>query len=286
MSGKSYVGSRYRQAGNDAAPGSIVRSVISWCEALNGTASLQDALAELIAGVGAEAAMIVRTNMHDLRPVRIAVCDMARDAQMARPLRHSFADSFFGPLMISARTATTWVASAHMDDCSGDPALSEWQTPRHLKEFVVFVLSAGGMNRDHLELHFRDRMSSDAEGKLMALLCDMAGVWARRKSELIGRTIDSPRGLTLHPQRSVARRHVLSTENPAQLSRAEFRVCLLLGRGLLVQAVGKELDLSEPTIRTHLRNIYAKTDCTCLAELVFRLMDGKPPSDQTEARYA
>jgi DNA-binding CsgD family transcriptional regulator len=64
---------------------------------------------------------------------------------------------------------------------------------------------------------------------------------------------------------------LLGMENPARLSRAEFRVCLLLGRGLPPEAVARELQLSQATVRSHLHKIYAKTGSTTLADLVQRL---------------
>ena len=67
---------------------------------------------------------------------------------------------------------------------------------------------------------------------------------------------------------------ILGVSNPANLSRAEFRVCLLLSRGLSVKGVTDELGLSEATVRSHLRSIYAKTDTSGLPELVYRLLSG------------
>ncbi len=60
--------------------------------------------------------------------------------------------------------------------------------------------------------------------------------------------------------------------NPAGLSRAEFRVCLLLSRGLSVKAVSEELGLSDNTVRSHLRTIYSKTETASLPELIYLIM--------------
>ena len=65
---------------------------------------------------------------------------------------------------------------------------------------------------------------------------------------------------------------ILGVSNPANLSRAEFRVCLLLSRGLSVKAVSEDLNLSENTIRSHLRAIYAKTETASLPELIYLIM--------------
>jgi len=263
-----------------------VGSIVSWYDALNGSISLRDGLDQLIGGLGAEAAMLVRADLQDLRPVRIATADRARGLIAPRPLYRSFADRYFGPAMALARPGSIWIGSAHADDSSEDPALADWQASRRMKEFVVLVLSAGEMLRDHIELHFRNRLSPDDEAGLMAVMPDLVRVWAGRKTGLIARSIVDHRLPELRGKPRASDLHILSTDNPAHLSRAEFRVCLLLSQGLLTQAVALELNLTEATIRTHLRNIYAKTETSCLAELVFRLMDGAARGEESRACYA
>lgn len=278
---------RPRFSGTDAVHGGLIRTIVGWCDALGGAAALTDALQDLVLGLGADAGMIVRTNLQDGRPVRLATCDLAADRPGRRPLARSYADSYFGAPMLAALAATVWVGSAHAEDQTGDPALADWQEARGMHEFVVMVLSSAGATRDHLELHFRDRLTPAQDRALGAILPEMARVWSLRRVGMVTRSIVNHRSPAMRPQRSVLRQPILSMDNPAQLSRAEFRVCLLLSRGLLVQAVAEELSLSEATIRTHLRNIYAKTDCSCLAELVFRLMDTRPALAQPpEARRA
>lgn len=252
-----------------------MHALVNWCEALNGTISLQEALTELVVGLGAEAGMVVRTQRNDQRSVRIAVCDLARRSP-TRPLQCSFADAFFGPPIFQARAATVWQASVYADDATGDPSLAEWQAARRIKEFVTLILSSGQQTRDHIELHFREFLSPATELTINAVLPDMVRVWASRRVGMITRSIINHRRNDIsNVQHSGARVRILGSDNPRRLSRAEFRVCLMLGNGLLVQAVAKELSLSESTIRTHLRSIYAKTGSSSLAELVFRLMDGK-----------
>ena len=65
---------------------------------------------------------------------------------------------------------------------------------------------------------------------------------------------------------------LLGDANPARLSRAEFRVCLMLSRGLSLKVVREQLGIGESTLRTHLRSIYAKTNTENQAELLYRLL--------------
>ena len=251
-----------------------MHAIVTWCEALNGSVSLQTALTELVSGLGAEAGVIVRTQMNEQRPVRIAMCDLARDVRHS-PLQRTFADAYFGALIHRARSATVWQARAHADDSTGDPSLAVWQSARRMKEFVTLILSSGPQTRDHIELHFRDFLSPDCEATISAMLPDMVRVWASRKVGVITRSIINHRPAETLGFHGGTRARILNSDNPLRLSRSEFRVCLMLSHGLMVQAVASELALSEATVRSHLRNIYAKTNCNSLAELVFRLIDGR-----------
>lgn len=62
-------------------------------------------------------------------------------------------------------------------------------------------------------------------------------------------------------------------------------MCLLLGRGLSVTGVAEELAVTETTVRSHLRNIYAKTGTSGLAELVFALLRSRPDGSALADRH-
>jgi len=251
----------------------IFDAIADWCDALHGGLMLQDAFGHLIAGLGAEAGMLVRTHLADFRPIRVAIWDRGGPAGAA-PLTTSFADGLFGDSLARPRAASVWLGSAHEGDahCPPDPALGIWQARRKLDEFAVLVLSGGVTTRDHIELHYRERLPLPAQATLAAVLPTMARTWASRQVGLVTRTVVSHR-IRQNPQpSSAAREALLSVANPARLSRAEFRVSLLLSRGLSAAGVASELGVSEATIRSHLRSIYSKTDVSSLAELLFHLL--------------
>ncbi|MEC8795400.1 MAG: helix-turn-helix transcriptional regulator, partial [Pseudomonadota bacterium] len=77
------------------------------------------------------------------------------------------------------------------------------------------------------------------------------------------------------PQPAIAA-PILSYENPCRLSRAEYRVCLMLSRGLSKPQIQSELAITNSTMRTHLRNIYAKTGTTGQSDLIYALMSAEP----------
>ncbi|WP_347312263.1 helix-turn-helix transcriptional regulator [Defluviimonas sp. SAOS-178_SWC] len=253
----------------------VIEAIADWCDALHGEFSLQDAFAALASGLGAEAGMLVRTHLNDLRPARIAIWDNLAE-RSSSPLKASFADGHFGRHLARPRPASVWLASMHDGSQDTDPALEIWQARRGMVEFAVLVLASGPTTRDHIELHFGERMSIATQSALGVVLPTMARTWASRQVGLVTRTVVNHRIAQETGDVRPGQKMLLGPSNPAKLSRAEFRVCLLLSRGLSVLGVAEELSVSEATVRSHLRSIYAKTETSGLAELVFNLLRARP----------
>jgi DNA-binding NarL/FixJ family response regulator len=265
--------------------GGMIDAIADWCDALRGGLRLQDAFAGLAAGLRADAGMLVRTALSDFRPSRIAIWDRS-GTDFRYPLSRSFADSYFGSAIARPRTASLWRKSDFVPDSSEftDPALEIWQEHRGFSEYVVLVLASGSTTRDHIELHFRYGLSSSDMENLEAIVPTMGRIWATRQVGLVTRCVVNHRRPPEPKMQEGAR--LLSIPNPARLSRAEFRVCLLLSRGLSVLSIAEELNVSEATIRTHLRNIYAKTHTAGMPELVYHLVRGRDQGDLSDIRYA
>ena len=265
--------------GGPAAQGhpesNVIDAIADWCDALHGDLSLDDAFAALATGLGAEAGMLVRTHLNDFRPIRIAVWDKLAE-RGSSPLKVSFADGHFGRHLARPRTASVWLASMHEEDGDADPALDIWQSRRGMVDFAVLVLSSGPTTRDHIELHFTEQVSVAMQSALSVVVPTMARTWASRQVGLVTRTVVNHRIAREAGPVQPAQKMLLGPSNPAKLSRAEFRVCLLLSRGLSALGVAEELAVSEATVRSHLRSIYAKTETSGLAELVFNLLRSRP----------
>lgn len=263
--------------GQDTVQAKVVEAIADWCEALHGNVSLGEAVAQLVRGLGAEAGVLVRTNLNENRSMRVALYDKLASSS-SLPLDHSFGDELFGSLLKKSRPATIWLASRHTERLAEEMAMDfcRWQEGRKMREFAVLVLASGPSTRDHLELHFREPLSQPVRAALGIVLPAMARTWASRQVGLITRSVVNRRISSQPSPRAGVNRAMLSTSNPAHLSRAEFRVCLLLSRGLSVAGVCSELSLADTTVRSHLRNIYAKSDTSSLAELIYCLI--KPES--------
>lgn len=243
-----------------------VEATSAWCAAIRDEVALETALTELLAAAGAEAGMIVRTRRQDGHQYRLALSD--RMAAGAMPLRQSYAAQAFGHHLEYARVGTVWVQSA-CDPVEAE-TLANFQESRQLRDLVVLVLSSGPSLRDHIELHFRHPVDPDMQGLFGGVMTVLARNWAGHNLTLDARPLAGPATLSRMPARQEMP-NMLAPSNPARLSRAEFRVCLLLSRGLSVQGVCDALELTEATIRSHLRNIYAKSGAAGLVELVYLL---------------
>ncbi len=265
----------------------IVDAITSWCEALYGSISLQTALANLVCGLGAEAGTLVRTHMNEKRPIRIASFDALSEVSV-HPLAQSYADDYFGNSLANPKPASIWLGSTFAEFASDslDPTLGNWQASRHLEEFVVLVLAAGPVTRDHIELHFSNPLTSDSLATLNSILPAVIRTWATRQVGLITRTVVNHRDTFRDLHSSRKNISLLASSNPAHLSRAEFRVCLLLSRGYSVANTVAELGVAESTVRTHLRNIYAKSNTSSISELIFCLIAPQQPENNQAIRYA
>ncbi|TMV67781.1 helix-turn-helix transcriptional regulator [Thioclava sp. BHET1] len=257
---------------SSAAPGLsplLLDSMSQWVASLHGSGTLNMALKDIARALGAEAAMLVRSGGAAEGMHRVAAYDASADRAGSRPLVRSYARSFFGRFFAAARPASIWLASS-FDAGESDPALGQFQAERGLKDFAALILSSGGKVQDHIELHFREPLDVSTTATLISIAPSAARAWTMRSKGVATRALMAS---TPGAGTGLGTAAILSVGNPARLSRAEFRVCLLLGRGLSVKGVSRELDLAEATVRTHLRNIYAKTGVSGLAELIHRLLE-------------
>ena len=109
------------------------------------------------------------------------------------------------------------------------------------------------------------------------LLADFAAMaipaWSMRRAGLVVNTIAGLRKVTEERPTEVGGVSgcILSGRNPAGLTPTEFRVALALRDGQSPASIGQSLSMAMPTVRTHLRNIYAKTGLRGMHELTHRL---------------
>ena len=256
----------------------VLDGIASWCGGLHGSMPLAEALEALASGFDAESAALSRHLKSEEHPRTVAISDL-RQVETERPrLGRSLARDVLGYFYPSARMSTVWFLSDHLDDpgWSASDTLTNWRLSRDVREIVVLVLASNQQQSDYIEFHFPRGLAKSEKLEFETLLPTIVRSWSGRKTGLVTQARMDDRVLRARAAVEADKLKwdapILGMSNPAQLSRAEFRVCLLLSRGLSVKGVTDELGLTEATVRTHLRSIYSKTDTSSLAELLYRIL--------------
>lgn len=255
----------------------VLDGIAGWCGGLHGSMPLSNALQSLAVGFGCEASALSRQLSNEDRPRTVAIFD-TKDSEEAPSLGRAFASDILGYLYSKARPSTIWFLSDHLEDPSWEATqtLSNWRFSRDVEEVAVLVLAGSQRQADYLEFHFSRPLHQSERLELEALVPTIVRSWSGRKPGLVTQARMDQR---LVRARSAAEKGklkwdapILGMSNPAGLSRAEFRVCLLMSRGLSVQGVTDELGLTDATVRTHLRSIYSKTETSGQSELLYRIL--------------
>jgi DNA-binding CsgD family transcriptional regulator len=260
----------HRTSGEDHSEDSLIAevgligAVAQWCECLHGRDPLLRSLEVLGLGLGAEIVALARY-AHDGRGSSRAVIWERSASDPGTACDRGFAKALIGPYFEAARPGSLWFRSTI--ETSGANELAEFHASRHLRELAVIPLQTSSRFIDCFEIHFAERLRSQQQVILNSLAPVLARTWRNRAEGLFTEAL-------LRVQPATERREILpilSAENPARLSRAEYRVSLLLSRGLSLQEVKTELRIRDSTLRSHLSNLYAKINCSNLSELVFCL---------------
>ncbi len=265
----------------------VLDGIAGWCGGLHGSMPLQDALSSLAYGFDAQCSVLSRQLNSEDRARTVALFDYYSSLPDLARLGRSLAKDVLGYFYGQARGSTIWFLSDVLDDPNWrtTKTLAHWRLDRDMREIVVMVLASNQQQTDYVEFHFGRSLERSEKLEFESLLPTIVRSWTGRKTGLVTKTRMDER---LVRARNVVQADklkwdapILGMSNPAGLSRAEFRVCLLLSRGLSVKGVTDELGLTEATVRTHLRSIYAKTDTSSMAELLYRILSAGS-SDQSE----
>ncbi len=251
--------------------------------------SLDNALGALAAALGAEAAVISRDAKPEGKSRLVADFDARNGDVSIQHIRRSYAPDVLGAFFNKMRGGTIWFLSDYQDDVGYDSteSLNSWRLNRGVSDIAVIALESTGIQHDYIEFHFTRELDRPEKENCESVFPTLVRAWGGRRTGLVTQAQMDDR---LVRARALARASrikpdeaILGVSNPAKLSRAEFRVCLLLSRGLSVKGVTDELGLSESTVRSHLRSIYSKTEASGLPELVYRLLSNG--TDRREAGY-
>lgn len=249
----------------------MIGAIAQWCECLQGNAPLRQAIEMLARSAGVEAIALTRAARANDGELNSLFFDYAPAAHRAHPLERSFAKGVLGPYFRQPRPGSVWFKT--LTGIEPDPRLESFHRARHLTELAVIPLSLEEKSTMFLEMHFSVHRGEGQHATINMCAPTLADTWSRRKPGLMTELILKRNRPNPTP---IVDAPILSADNPAGLSRAEFRVCLMLSKGLSTKAVRAQQGISESTLRTHLRSIYAKTETSSQAELLYLLLSARP----------
>lgn len=261
----------------------ILDVVVCWAESLQGRGELSDALRSVVEIVGAKHARLVRVDVGTTGETVLVSLDQARGAPPPRQAEMSFSRYLLGDGIGKARSGTVWYLTEfrHLSEHQAS-AVRLGMTDARTRELAAIVLEPRTRDIDILELRFTDTLPAKQVEAISVLMPVLARAWQNRRGDFFAvgdrkREADSTpagRGVTW----------TLGSSNPAGFTKAEYRVCALLSRGLGAKAISARLRISESTVRSHLRSIYAKTNTQGQRELMSQLFWSGVMGDDVEPK--
>lgn len=246
-------------------------SFVKWCQ---GRIDIQENLENLAACFGAEVVGISRWDPENGN-LRLAGTTESPQSFIQPSFSPGFAHVACGAYIDSIKPGSALFLSEALDNKAVfDARLEQWLFKRNIKEIAVICLGAEGQSRDVIELHFTTVSQKTLEHINNALAPTFAEVFAGRKQGLMLEALlrNANKGPRLVSSGRSA--DILSLSNPANLTRAEWKICALIANGLSRDGIAKELSVKPCTIRTHLRNIYSKCGYDRFHELALHLVSG------------
>jgi DNA-binding CsgD family transcriptional regulator len=259
----------FRDRGHPAAGWMLFQT--KWTECLHGAGSLRETLSDLADLTDARVALLSRTCEMTGRARVIASLDRgARSGE--RPATVPLAPSLLAVSARQPRPGTLWtLADLDRSDREAlDARALRWMADRRLRDAAVVPLDKTGTEADTLELHFTAPVSRPLHVSLEMAAVAASAAWRRRQKGRIARILSAAPAVAdrLSLEIPAHRQSPLSAANPLRLTAAELRICILFRNGHPPQDMARHLKISDSTLRTHLRSIYAKAGVTGQVALV------------------
>jgi DNA-binding CsgD family transcriptional regulator len=242
---------------------------VKWCQ---GRIDIQTNLDKLATCFGAEIVSIARWDAES-RTLRLAGSTQGKLSYIQPSFSSGFADAVCGQYVDSIKPGSVLFLSEALDNKPvSDARLAQWMYKRGIREIAVICLGAEGQSRDLIELHFSTRPDKNWDYVNTILAPSFAEVYAGRQQGLMLEALLRQKGSGPRAASKVRSGEILSLGNPSNLTRAEWKICALIANGLSRDGIAKELAVKPCTVRTHLRNIYAKCGYDRFHELALHLV--------------
>lgn len=265
-------------------PRAALSFMIRWTECLHGNGSLRETLINFSDLVLADVVHLHRVTAITGAQRSIATVDR-RAPLGARPLTRAHGLALAGQTLSRAKPGTLWSMHELDRDAAGrlEPKVMMWMEERGLREAMLIPLSSTGDATDLLEFYMSAPLDAPRRVALETLSLAAAEAWGRRPEGRIARILRAAPAINAHlaPDRSVL--HPLSQSNPLGLTAAELRICSMIQSGLDLLEASKALNITDSTLRSHLRSIFAKAGVAGQVGLVRLLLEPQPSRTSLQA---
>lgn len=256
----------------------LTEATILWTECLHGTGDLRATMNSLSHCVRADSAVLIRANIQSGKHRILSSYDCKAVAG-AVPLTQPLGLDLITIPPHRARAGSLWSlrdpSRAEADRL--DPQKHRWITQRAIADVILIVLGHGPGVIDLLEFHLPRHLDRRDHEQLDALAQAISFAWNRRPEGRIARLMSNAPSVTRRMDPAPSSTHnALSSANPWQLTATELRICTLIRNGLAATDIVSAFGVAESTVRSHLRNIYAKAGVTGQVGLVHKLLESAP----------
>ena len=235
---------------------------VKWSQGIIG---LEPALRSVAIAFGADAVCLSRREIGPHQSKVVKIFDSCQDHSKPK-LDCAFAPLAFVGIDTHLKTGASVLMSETHSKLSRNEELSVWMMRRKISDVGVICLGSSKGTKDFLEFHFVD--NSRWAGRASVFGAMLAEVYLGRRVGLIEQQMmpcETNDG-------SLEELIILADDNPAKLTKCEWRLCVLISSGLSREGIANELGISKNTVRTHLRNIYGKTGRGSFNALAHRLV--------------
>ncbi len=232
--------------------------------------AIEQALTQIVSGFGAVSGTLSRIKL-TTGSARVIASTGPTSKHELSGFNSSFAYPVMGDEVSKLKHgALILMSELEVARSSLDPAIENWLIRGGLSDVGFICLTRDKRWADFLELHF-----AEPPNGAWSTACEWgAAAFARTYS--IRRPGLVTEALVRHSDKikeyDCQDWPILGPENAAGLTRSEWRVCVLVSRGLMAKAVASEIGVEVSTVRSHLRKIYLKTNLGSYHQLARRLV--------------
>lgn len=254
-----------------------LRFMIRWTECLHGNGSLRETLINFSDLVLADVVHLHRVNTVDGGQRSIATVDRSAP-KGARPMIRVHGMALAGQTLSRAKPGTLWSMQELDRDAASrlEPRVMAWMEERGLREAMLIPLSSTNEKTDLLEFYMFAPVDGPRRLALETLCFAVAEAWSRRPEGRIARILRAAPAINANLAADRRSLDPLSPSNPLGFTAAELRICSMIQRGISLSETSKALSITESTLRSHLRSIFAKAGVAGQVGLVRLLVASQP----------